>query len=297
MDHAVNPSFCVSTAVSDPTVSIVCAYRNGATFLRELLATVQRQVMTDWELLLVNDGSTDGGEVLAAQATEGDGRIRPLSAPPRPQEAPAGPWWPRNIGISAARAHWIAFLDVDDLWHPLKLERQLALHRRFGLDLSVTGYARFHQGTSGISSWRCPPLQLRHRRLLCGNVIPLLTVMVRRDWLKDGFRPVPHEDYLLWLDMFRQRPSLRYGCLQELLAAYRLHDANLTARRPALAAWVYRVHRRHGRRRFQSAKALLPWLAHQLVQSLVWRMRPLRGSLDQALSAVPPWPLPPVGLS
>lgn len=249
--------------------------------------------MPHWELLLVDDGSTDGGQELAVHAATGDPRIRSLSAPPRPPDTPAGPWWPRNIGIGAARAPWIAFLDVDDLWHPLKLERQLVLHRRLGLDLSVTGYARFHQGSQGLSSWRCPPLHLQHRRLLRGNVIPLLTVMVRLDWLMDGFRPVPHEDYLLWLDLFRQRPSLRYGCLPELLAAYRLHDANLTARRPALAAWVYGVHRCHGRRRFQSAAALVPWAAHQLFTALHWRCRPLTGSLDQALSAVPPWPLPP----
>ncbi|MCP9786675.1 glycosyltransferase family 2 protein [Cyanobium sp. N5-Cardenillas] len=283
--------------MSDPAISVVCAYRNGSAFLPELLASVQRQVMAHWELLLVDDGSTDGGPLLAAEAASSDSRIRPMSAPPRPTVSPAGPWWPRNIGIGAARAPWIAFLDVDDLWHPLKLERQLALHRTLGLDLSVTGYARFHHGRPKLSSWRCPPQHLQHRGLLRGNVIPLLTVMVRRDWLEEGFRPVPHEDYLLWLDLFRQRPHLKYGCLPELLAAYRLHDANLTARRPALAAWVYGVHRCHGRRRFQSAAVLLPWASHQLCTALDWRLRPLTGSLNQALSAVPPWLLPPVGLS
>ena len=289
MDHAFNLPSCLPAAVSDPAVSVVCAYRDGAAFLPELLASVLRQAMPHWELLLVDDGSTDGGAVLAAQAAAGDGRIRSLSAPSRPPDTPAGPWWPRNIGIGAARAPWIAFLDVDDLWHPLKLERQLALHRCLGLDLSVTGYTRFHQGSPRLSSWRCPPLRLQHRRLLRGNVIPLLTVMVRRDWLMDGFRPVPHEDYLLWLDLFRQRPNLRYGCLPELLAAYRLHDANLTARRPALAAWVYRVHRCHGRNPFQSAAALVHLGIHHIITEFTWRCRPLRGKLCNALCAEPPW--------
>jgi hypothetical protein len=250
-----------------------------------------------WELLLVDDGSTDQGPLAAEDAASCDPRIRCLTAPPRPSGSPPGPWWPRNAGIRAARAPWIAFLDVDDLWHPLKLERQLQMHRRHGLDLSVTGYARFRHGHQDLASWRCPPRQLHLRRLLRANVIPLLTVMVRRDWVSEGFRPVPHEDYLLWLDLFRQRPNLQYGCLPELLAAYRLHDANLTVRRPALAAWVYGVHRCHGRRRFQSAAALVPWASHQLCTALDWRLRPLTGSLNQALSAVPPWLLPPVGLS
>ena len=283
--------------MSSPRVSVVCAYRDGAAFLPELMASVQQQLMPHWELLLVDDHSGDAGPGLAAKAAAIDPRLRCLSAPHRPSGSPPGPWWPRNLGIGAARAHWIAFLDVDDLWHPLKLERQLQLHCRHGLDLSVTGYARFRHGHPDLASWRCPPRELHHRRLLRANVIPLLTVMVRRDWLMDGFRPVPHEDYLLWLDLFRQRPNLRYGCLPELLAAYRLHDANLTARRPALAAWVYGVHRCHGRRRFQSAAALVPWAAHQLGTALDCRCRPLTGSLNEALSAVPPWPLPPVGSS
>jgi len=294
VDHVINRPFCLPSAVSDPAVSIVCAYRDGAAYLPELLASVQRQVMTDWELLLVNDDSIDGGELLAVQAAAADPRIRALSAPPRPPKAPAGPWWPRNSGIGAARAPWIAFLDVDDLWHPLKLYRQLQAHRLLGLDLSVTGYARFRQGSSSLSAWRCPPLRLDYSSLLRGNVIPLLTVMVHRHWLIDGFQAIPHEDYLMWLDVFRRHDGLRYGCLPELLAGYRLHDSNLTVRRPALAVWLYQVNRCHGGTRSQSAAALVPWLAYQVSSGLRWRRRPLRGSLNDAFAAVPPWPLPPI---
>lgn len=279
--------------MSEPAVSIVCPYRNGAAFLPELIVSVQRQVMPDWEMLLVDDGSTDEGPGLVVDAASSDPRLRPLTAPPRAADAPPGPWWPRNYGLQQARTPWIAFLDVDDLWHPLKLKLQLELHRQYGLDLSVTGYARFHQGHQRLSSWRCPPPRLGYRRLLRGNVIPMLTVMVRRDWLEEGFRGVPHEDYLLWLTLFHRRPALSYGCLPQLLAAYRLHGANLTARRPALAAWVYDVHRRHGQSRLVSAASLLPWALHQLATDLRWRIRPVHGSLAMALASTVPWPLPP----
>lgn len=286
-----------------PAVSIICPYRDAAGFLPGLIANVRQQTHGDWELLLIDDGSGDAGADLAgdgdagpavaAAAAAADSRIRTLRAPSRPAGTPGGPWWPRNVGLRNASHGLIAFLDVDDLWHPLKLERQLRFHIEAGLDLSVTGYARFHQGSQRVSSWRCPPLQLDHRRLLRGNVIPLLTVIVRRDCLAEGFRPIPHEDYLLWLDLFGQRGSLAYGCLPELLAAYRLHGGNLTARRPALLSWVYGVHRAHRRNPFSSAAGLVAWTSHQIETGLRGRLRPLKGSLREALLAEPPWQLPP----
>jgi glycosyltransferase involved in cell wall biosynthesis len=274
-------------------VSIICPYRNAAGFLSGLIANVRQQTHGDWELLLVDDGSTDAGPALAEEAAAADSRIRAVRAPLRTAGTAAGPWWPRNVGLRHARHGLIAFLDVDDLWHPRKLERQLRFHQERGLDLSVTGYVRFRQGSERLSSWRCPPLELDHRRLLRGNVIPLLTVMVRRDCLAEGFRAVPHEDYLLWLDLFGQKPDLAYGCLPELLAAYRLHGGNLTARRPALLGWVYRVHRAHRRNLLNSAAGVAAWTSHQIETGLRGRLRPLRGTLSELLGAEPPWRLPP----
>ena len=274
-------------------VSIICPYRDAAGFLRGLIANVQQQTHGDWELLLIDDGSVDAGAELAGSAAAADRRIRALRAPTRPAGTPGGPWWPRNVGLRNASHGLIAFLDADDLWHPRKLERQLRFHLEGDLDLSVTGYARFHQGSQRVSSWRCPPLQLDHHRLLRGNVIPLLTVIVERDCLAEGFRPVPHEDYLLWLDLFAQRDSLPYGCLPELLAAYRLHGGNLTARRPSLLSWVYGVHRAHRRSPISTAAGLVAWSTHQIGTGLRGRLKPLKGTLCEALMAEPPWRLPP----
>lgn len=279
----------------DTRVSILCPYRDAAPFLPGLIASVRAQTHPNWELLLIDDGSTDPGAALVAAAAERDSRIRPLRAPPRPVGGRGGPWWPRNAGLAQARAPWLAFLDADDLWHPRKLERQLAALAATGAALSVTGYGRFSDGDPRLADWRLPPASFGYATLRRLNVIPMLTLLVRRELLAAGFQPCPHEDYLCWLDLFRRHPQLRGHTLPELLAFYRLHGGNLTAARWSMPLWTYRVYRSHGVGRSGASAALLPWGLGQAAAALRSRRQPLRLSLAEASAADPPLPLPPRG--
>lgn len=241
-----------------PTVSIITPYRDAMRFLPGLVATLQSQTYTDWECLLVDHASRDGGDELAVATTAADPRFRHLREPDlRPLPA-----LPRNRALAAARGELICFLDVDDLWHPQKLERQLAFHRSGGLELSVTDYGRFSGDDSALGthanpeaelprSWRrrCPPAQLELHQLWLGNPIPMLTAMANRSLLAPldlavgPFATVRHEDYLLWLQLWQANPRLRYGCLPEILAFHRRHEANLTAQRWRSLMWTYRLYR------------------------------------------------------
>lgn len=277
----------------DTRVSILCPYRDAAAFLPGLIRSVRAQTHPHWELLLIDDGSRDQGAALVAEAAAGDPRIRALRAPPRPAGGRSGPWWPRNHGLARATAPWIAFLDADDLWHPRKLERQLALHAATGADLSVTGYGRFSDGDPRLADWRLPPASFGYATLRRLNVIPMLTLLMRRDLLAAGFQPCPHEDYLCWLDLFRRHPRLRGHTIPEVLAFYRLHGGNLTAARWSMPLWTYRVYRCHGISRPAATAALLPWGLGQAGAALRCRRQPLRLTLAEAASADPPLPLPP----
>ncbi|MEB3242411.1 MAG: glycosyltransferase family 2 protein [Cyanobacteriota bacterium] len=275
-------------------VSILCPFRNAAAFLPGLIASVRAQSHADWELLLIDDGSADLGARQAAVAAERDGRIRALRAPPRPAGSRGGPWWPRNHGLAHTTAPWVAFLDADDLWHPRKLERQLAWHAASGAALSVTGYGRFVDGDGPrLTDWRLPPARFDYATLRRVNVIPMLTLLLRRELLAEGFQPCPHEDYLRWLDLFRRQSGLRGHTVPELLAFYRLHGANLTAARWSMPLWTYRVYRCHGASRVGAATALVPWGLAQVGAAWRSRRQPLRPSLAEAIAADPPLPLPP----
>ncbi len=106
-------------------VSAVIIFCNEIEFLAEAVDSVYAQTMTDWELLLVDDGSTDGSSQLAAQlAAERPGQVRHLH---HPDGRTRGMSASRNLGVRAATGRYIAYLDGDDRWLPEKLERQLAL--------------------------------------------------------------------------------------------------------------------------------------------------------------------------
>ena len=102
-----------------PTISIIIPTYNRAALLKETLESVLAQTYTDYEIIIIDDGSTDHTEE-TVQAFLTDDRIRYIKQPN------AGVSVARNHGIFEARGEWIAFLDSDDLWFPDKLEKQMA---------------------------------------------------------------------------------------------------------------------------------------------------------------------------
>ena len=159
-----------------------------------------------------------------------DSRFRCFAVPGvRDLNCPAGrSSVPRNIALKKAAGELICFLDVDDLWHPSKLERQVRMHVGERLDLSVTAYYRWSWRTPVQLRWICPPRRLTAWSWRWGNPIPMLTVMVSREALRllqqpnnALFESVHHEDYLFWLRLAHRIPSLRFGCIPEGLAIHR----------------------------------------------------------------------------
>lgn len=101
-----------------PAVTVIIPTYNSARFLLGAIQSVQQQSVSDWELIIVDDGSTDGtGEQIAQQVH--DSRVRVIRQPNHGDAAA------RNTGILASQSPWLAFLDADDLWKPDKLQRQL----------------------------------------------------------------------------------------------------------------------------------------------------------------------------
>jgi glycosyltransferase involved in cell wall biosynthesis len=107
-----------------PAVSAITIFHDAEAWLREAVASVLAQTWTDWELLLVDDGSTDGSTAIArALAQEHAGRVRYLTHPGR---ANRGMSASRNLGVAHARGRSVAFLDADDVWLPSALAAQVA---------------------------------------------------------------------------------------------------------------------------------------------------------------------------
>jgi len=108
------------------SVSIIVPYFNPGDFLREAIESVLAQSFTDWELLLINDGSEDGSNQIAAGYASSDTRIRILS---HPNGKNRGLPQSRNLALRHCQGEFVALLDADDVWLPEKLQQQLELAR------------------------------------------------------------------------------------------------------------------------------------------------------------------------
>ena len=112
--------------VSKVTVSIVMPMHNSSRYVEDSVLSVLSQTFKDWELLVVDDASTDDSRSIVERYAKQDRRVKLLR-----NEHPSGnPASPRNVGVREAKGRYIAFLDSDDIWLPNKLERQLPLFER-----------------------------------------------------------------------------------------------------------------------------------------------------------------------
>ena len=117
----------MTAEVSPPLVTVVMIFLDAGRFIDEAIASVTAQTHTEWELLLVDDGSTDASTAIARRwADNQPGKIRYLDHPAHENRGMSAS---RNRGLHEARGEFVAFLDADDVWQPRKLEEQLALMR------------------------------------------------------------------------------------------------------------------------------------------------------------------------
>ena len=210
------PAGAPGTTIVRPTVSVVIPTYNRARLLARALDSVLHQTWADFEMLIVDDGSTDGtAAVVAARA---DARVRYLRQP-----ANGGVSAARNRGLREARGEFIAFLDSDDEWFPAKLERQLARFRDLPDTVGLLYGGVENEDEHGRRRIKTPAARGDlHRDLLVNNVIHGTSgVMIRRNvvatvgFFDEGIPAI--EDYDYWVRVARffeveyvAEPLIRY---------------------------------------------------------------------------------------
>lgn len=141
------PGYADATMASSPTVSVVLIFYNDERFLAEAVDSVLGQTYQDFELILADDGSTDGSTTIARSYTETHPeRVRYVE---HPGHANRGISATRNLGIAASGGEYVAFLDSDDVWEAEKLAEQVAIleeNPKVGL---VVGASRYWHSWAG----------------------------------------------------------------------------------------------------------------------------------------------------
>ncbi len=209
-------------------VSVIIPAYNSEAFITESIESALNQTYPNLEVVVVNDGSTDGTEGALSAFRD---RIIYI------KKENGGPASARNLGIKKSSGEYICFLDADDKYLPKKVEKQVAYlneHPDVGLvfsDASILGGGFFAQRESIHEAM---PIYQGYvfPRLFIRNFILNLTVMIRREVLeKSGLfdedrELISIEDYELWLRIAMHYPV---GYINERLASYRIHSSNISS--------------------------------------------------------------------
>lgn len=204
------------------TVSIVMPSYNSERFIAESIASVQAQTYGDWELLIVDDCSTDGTVAVTESVAKDDSRIHVFS-----NERNSGAAFSRNRALREAKGDWVAFLDSDDLWEPEKLERQLAFMCDNACSFSYTDYETMDEGGKPLGRCYSGPVHITRACMRRYCWPGCLTVMYDRR--KVGLVQITdlkkHNDYAMWLKVVDKAECL---LLPEVLGRYRVRETSIS---------------------------------------------------------------------
>ena len=286
-----------------PTFTVIVPCYNGAATLDEALRSARAQTAASVEILVVDDGSTDGSGAIAGRHAAVDGRVRVIT------QANAGVGAARNRGLAEARGRYVSFLDADDVLEPQKLERQGAvLDAEPHVGLVVCDGCVID--AAGRETW---PSLVDLRRFaghpsllsvcLLGGPFPPVVPLVRTGLVRavggfdDDRRAAGWADIACWMRL--AVAGIDYHVLDERLVRYRSTDHSMSADRPAMREAAGLVYARlFAAAPAAAADALLR--AHARVRDLEAARDDLRGLAQRLLErpaaspeAPPAAPLPP----
>jgi teichuronic acid biosynthesis glycosyltransferase TuaG len=220
-------------------ISIITPSYNSAKFIGETIKSVRKQTYQDWEMLIVDDCSTDNSKDIIKEYSDNDARIKLIAL-----EKNVGAAEARNIALRKAKGRYIAFLDSDDLWLPEKLNKQLAFMKKTKIDFSFTAYNRISESGKYINTIPVPKT-IDYHNFLKNTVIGTLTVMIDRE--STGYFEMPiiksSHDMALWCKLLRNGRKA-YG-INETLAQYRVVSNSNTSKKLKAALDVWKVLRQH----------------------------------------------------
>lgn len=215
-------------------VSIIMPSYNTAKYIAAAIVSVQNQTYTNWELVVVDDCSTDDTDKVVKPLLS-DARIRYLK-----NEKNSGAAVSRNRALRESKGKWIAFLDSDDIWVPEKLEKQIRFMEQNGYAFTYTDYMIQLNGT-WLPYIYTGPSVVNRRKMYDYCYFSTITVMYDRE--KIGLIQIENlrknNDYAMWLQVIEKSDCYR---LPECMSYYIKHEGSVSSgKKWKLIKWHYKL--------------------------------------------------------
>ena len=220
-------------------VSIITPMYNSENFIGETIKSVLNQTYIYWEMIIVDDASSDNSIAIVEKITNEESRIKLIKS-----SIDLGPAKARNMGIELASGRYISFLDSDDLWLPEKLEKQILFMKEKKCALSYSSYQKIDYEGAYFGKVIIKNLKPSYHDLLKTNHIGCLTAMIDLNVIKNKeFMPniKKRHDHGLWLLIVKKGYAV-YG-IQEILAQFRYRSGSISHDKISSAYYQWKLYR------------------------------------------------------
>jgi len=217
-------------------VSIIMPLYNAEKFVSASIFSILSQTYENWELIVVDDCSTDNSFTIVQEFRKQDSRIQLHQMSENSGVAKA-----RNHALKVAKGKYISFLDSDDIWKPEKLYTQITFMQNNELALTYSSYDTIDGYSKYINTRHSQP-KITYEDMLKSNHIGNLTGIYDVEYFgKVYFDEVGHEDYVMWLHLLKKIPFTKG--IEEPLAQYRVLSSSISSNKIKALVWQWHIYR------------------------------------------------------
>lgn len=219
-------------------VSIITPTYNSAKYIRETIASVQNQSHANWEMILIDDCSTDNTVEIIEEIQKTEPRIHLIKS-----DVNQGPAVSRNKGIRIAKGKYMTFLDADDIWLEDFIENSIATIKTTNIHFVFSSYKRSNENLEFVYSDFIVPEKVTYTDILKTNSISCLTAFIDIEMLGKKMMPEVYkrQDMGLWLKYLKEIPYA-YG-IKQPKAIYRIRENSLSRNKFNLIKYQWEFYR------------------------------------------------------
>ncbi|PAK35391.1 glycosyltransferase family 2 protein [Peribacillus simplex] len=228
----------ISVNKKESLISIIMPAYNCEKYIKEAIISVTKQTYQIWELIVIDDGSSDNTVRIVEELLNHDERIRLYI-----NEKNQGVSATRNRGILLANGEWVAFLDSDDMWQKTKLENQMINAQKLSAEFLFTGSSYINDDGDNYQGIFEVPEKVDYWKLRTQNVISCSSVLIKKKFFENikMEKDDMHEDYAVWLRVLKTG-VFAYG-INEPLLIYRISRNSKSGNKIKTIKMTYKVFR------------------------------------------------------